>query len=71
MKFHRAKFRVMNLGQGNPQYWYRVSAEWIECNPEEKDLGVLVDEKLDISQNLDMYLQPRKPTISEEAWLAD
>jgi len=38
------------------------------CSPEEEDLGVLVDE------NLNMSLQPRKPTISwaasREAWPA-
>jgi len=33
------------MGQGNPKLKYRLDREWIENNPEEKHLGVLVDEK--------------------------
>ncbi|XP_063245987.1 triadin isoform X5 [Prinia subflava] len=50
MKFNNAKCEVLHLVWGSPKKNFRLSREWKETSPGEKDLGLLADEKLDVTQ---------------------
>jgi len=48
--FNKAKCQVLHLGHKNPMQCYRHGEEWLENCPAEKELGVLVDSQVNISQ---------------------
>jgi len=50
MSFNKSKCRVLHLGRNNRMYQYRLGDDLLERTFVEKDLGVLVDDRLTMRQ---------------------
>ena len=51
MRFNENRCRLLHLGRNNHMHWYRLEAELREETSMEKDLHILMDNKLVISQH--------------------
>ena len=46
----KEKCKIMHLGKHNPGVQHRLGSTWLESSSVERDLGVLVDRKLNMSK---------------------
>ncbi|KAK4807073.1 hypothetical protein QYF61_018414 [Mycteria americana] len=44
----KSKCQILHLGQSNARHKYKLGEEWLEISPAERDLGVLVDSRLNM-----------------------
>jgi len=49
-KFNKGKYRVLHLGRNNPMHQYRLGADLLGSSSAERHLGVLLDDKMTMSQ---------------------
>ncbi|KAK4826990.1 hypothetical protein QYF61_013090 [Mycteria americana] len=50
MKLNNRKYKVLNTERNNPMQQHVLRASWLASSSAEKDLGVLMDNKLNMSQ---------------------
>ena len=63
MKLNKAKSKVLHVGQGNPKHKYRLGREQIERSSE-KYMGLLVEEKLNMTQQCALTIQKANHILS-------
>jgi len=64
MRFNKAKCQILHSGHNNSMQCYRLGEEWLERYPSEKDLEVLVDNCLNMSQRCAQVAEQAKGILA-------
>ena len=51
VKFNKSKYRILHLGRSNRKHLYRLWADLLERSSAGKNLGVMMDSRLAVSQH--------------------
>ena len=63
MNFNREKCKLLHLGNKHLMHKYKMGDTWLDSSICESDLGVLVDNKLNMSQQCDMAAKKANATL--------
>jgi len=63
MKLCNSKCQILHLGWGNPGYMYGLENERLESSPMERDLEIVDDSKLNLSQQCTLAAQRPNCTL--------
>lgn len=71
MKYNKSKCRVLHLGRNNLMFQYKLGNDLLESRVGKRDLGVLVDSRMTMSQHCALVAKKASGTwgVLEAGWL--